>query len=149
MAQRGIGGTVIVNVECPPSADVVLSDLARVSTNLSVPFERGSLLRLFDESEPGHDGAVLITLFDEKTFTLKPLIHSKQLSLPNFTGTLGERGLRHHSAVCLSQLTSAPIFVVSKDHRSISLFRHREAHLNLTDDQVSCWSNETLEQVVL
>ncbi|KAH7718438.1 hypothetical protein AAVH_14120 [Aphelenchoides avenae] len=143
MARRRIGGTVILNVECPPSDDVVLTDISRSAADLRVPFTRGILPRLFREKigprrpNPGHDGALLITLLDEHTFTWRPMIHSNQLALPTFSGDLGDRGLRHHSALCLSQLTSAIIFVVSKDHRSISVYRHGQAHLDLNADQVS------------
>lgn len=136
MAELGIGGTIVLNVECPPSDDVVLTALAASAANLFVPFTSGILIRLFDESAPGHDGAVIITLFDEHTFVFKPMVHSKQVSLPTFSGNLGERGLRHYSASCLTQLTSALVFVASKDHRSISAFRHGQQYLNLNDDQV-------------
>ncbi|KAH7710097.1 hypothetical protein AAVH_22618 [Aphelenchoides avenae] len=143
MARRRIGGTVILNFECPPSNDVVLTDLASAAAHLRVPFKCGILVRLCREKNvlrrpnPGHDGALLITLFDEDTFTWKPMINSNQLALPTFSGDLGDRGLRHHSALCLSQLTSSIIFVVSKDHRSISVYQHGQAHLDLNADQVT------------
>lgn len=78
MARMRRGGTVVFNLECPPSEDVVLSFISRDSSRLDLPYQREILLRLFDTSRQGHDGAVFIHLYDEHTLECAPKIHSRQ-----------------------------------------------------------------------
>ncbi|KAH7706816.1 hypothetical protein AAVH_25963, partial [Aphelenchoides avenae] len=67
MASEHVGGTVIFNFKRRPWEDLVLADISRRSRRLMEPFpyEFGILWKLFDTRRNGHDGAVIITVFDE------------------------------------------------------------------------------------
>lgn len=77
MARMRRGGTIVFNLERPPSEDVVLSFISRDSCRLDIPYQHGILLRLFDTSRQGHDGAVFIHLYDEHTLECAPKVHSR------------------------------------------------------------------------
>lgn len=137
MAATKTGGTIILNGECPPWDDVVLDFVSSSSFRLDIPLTDGILRHLFDTSRPGHDGAVLINLFNERTWKFEPKIYSKQNTLPTFPESVHGRGLRHLSAKCLSDVTNALVIVVSEERRTISIFRHGKRHLDLNDTQVT------------
>ncbi|KAH7694509.1 hypothetical protein AAVH_38442, partial [Aphelenchoides avenae] len=124
MAQKKVGGTIVINIECPPSDDLVLGFISQYSCLLNEPYRSGILLRLFDKNRAGHDGAVIITVFSNRTWQCDPRVHSSQNTLPTTPEPLNGRGLSHLSAECVSKLSSALVTVVSEERCTISMSRY-------------------------
>lgn len=123
------------------ASDPVLSDIAQHSNVLNYAFSEGSLFDIFDTSKRGHDGAAIITLFDEGTGEFSPRIHSTGNMLPadssHSAAALADRGLRHHSAFLMSQLTNSTIVTISEERGSISVF-HRGTVQSFESGSVEC-----------
>ncbi|KAH7714812.1 hypothetical protein AAVH_17820 [Aphelenchoides avenae] len=145
MAQLKRGGTVVVNHWIPPSYDEMLRRHTPSTRILNVPYEYGALSRIFDTSRQGHDGAVIIDLFDEISEEFQPTVRCCGYTFP-----INERpawdvkptnaangGTRRTSALRMSHYTNCSIFVVSEDEGgSISHFRMGERQRELTSNDI-------------
>ncbi|KAH7695573.1 hypothetical protein AAVH_37365, partial [Aphelenchoides avenae] len=75
----------------------------------------------------GHDGALLMHLFDQRTGEFSPLVHSRQNTIPVDPKTVPQwlkeqHGLRHQSGYCMSMLTDAIVLVVSEEYGRLCIF---------------------------
>ncbi len=75
------------------------------------------LMSIFDESTPGHDGAVIIEDNKLKRFGV-------HLPLAENLKRLGKSGLRHRAAIGLSERSDALVVVVSGESGKIDIARH-------------------------
>lgn len=138
MASEHVGGTVIFNFKRRPWEDLVLADISRRSRRLMEPFpyEFGILWKLFDTRRNGHDGAVIITVFDELGERFVPMMNSTQNLLPTDSdcriAELEEKGVRHLSALRTSELTDALIVVISEESGQMSCIRRKSAECGVT-----------------
>ncbi|KAH7713079.1 hypothetical protein AAVH_19561 [Aphelenchoides avenae] len=137
MAKRNVGGTIVINIEYPPSDDLVLSLISKYSRLHDEPYHSGILLRLFDKNKEGHDGAVIVTVFNNATWRCAPRVHSSRNTLPTTPEPLNGRGLRHLSAECISKLSSALVIVVSEERGTISISRRGQTLRDVNVEDVS------------
>lgn len=157
MASARRGGTVIFNIRCRPSDELLLREIEENATHVDEPFTTGRLLDIFDTSKAGHDGAVILRLFNY--FGLfAPTISSLANILPTGHAVgvpqLLNRGLRHNSALAMSLLTNSPIVVVSEQTGEITHVRAGQATVNiegslLTSEMEGAVRNEVLLHVSL
>lgn len=84
----------------------------------------------------GHDGALLLHIFDGMTCEFAPLLHSIQNTTPvdiyEIPQPLKEsRGTRHQSSAVFSKLTNALVVTVSEERGTISTFHRGEYKLDI------------------
>lgn len=91
--------------------------------------------RIFDTNLQGHDGAVIIDLFNEVSEEFQPTVRCSGFTFPisempvwNVNATVaGIGGMRRSSALRMSHYTNCTIFVVSEDEGGcVSHFRMGE-----------------------
>lgn len=91
------------------------------------------LLSLFDESTPGHDGAIVIDGDKVKKFSVHLPLAENMEAVKKF-------GTRHRAALGLSEACDALTLVISEERGTISLGRNKQLK--------ALKSNEDLEQVL-
>lgn len=82
MAEKRRGGTIIFAMKRRFSDDAVLIDVAKYSTFMGTPLTKGGLFELFDPQARNHDGAVILSLFCQRTREVSPTIWSAANKLP-------------------------------------------------------------------
>lgn len=147
LSEQNVGATIILDVKRRSFEDTVLNEIimdaeglgffGRTSLIASIikdegksvvrsvrsgdarVFQKGILGNIYDTKSPGHDGAVVISVFKDG----KVCVHlpATQCWLP-IDGRRKDRkeGTRHGSAKTLSLLTRAPIFVISEERGTVS-----------------------------
>lgn len=135
MKRRSRGGTIIFNVKKRPCEDAVIADLVATSSGTYYLHTTG-LAELFDTRRKGHDGAIIISLFSLGS-CFSPSISATQCWLPIDVQLAGVKGgTRHRSAATFSQITDAPIVVVSEEQGVASFVR--DGHIIYDVRQEDC-----------
>ena len=111
MAKRRIGAIIVLSGEYP--LDDVVEGGFPLDGRVSIPL----LLSIFDDSTPGHDGAVLIENKRLSKFGLHlPLAE-------NFKG-FATQGTRHRAAVGITERSDSLAIVVSEERGTVSVARN-------------------------
>lgn len=135
MVAAHVGGTIVF--PAPASLIQFSNDIAAPQRDKDEEVTQESLLRIFAPHEDGHDGAVVVDLFDHST----PWICSSGHQLPNGAGKsaviVEGRGLRHSSAAYTSRLTNALIVVVSEQRGTCSVFHIGVHYMDLSAKKLS------------
>jgi len=113
MARRKMGAIIVFSGREP--AERYLEGGFILNGAVSEPL----ILSIFDESSPGHDGA----LFIEGNRIKKFAVH---LPLAEQFSIVKEFGLRHRAALGLSERTDALVIVVSQEKAAVHIFRNGE-----------------------
>ncbi|KAH7715029.1 TK/KIN6 protein kinase, partial [Aphelenchoides avenae] len=96
LSEKNVGATVILDVKRRSFEDTILKEVIMDAEGDVPVFRKGTLASIYDTKSPGHDGAVVISLFKDNKAC--PLIAATQCCL----------------------LTPAPIFVISEERGTIS-----------------------------
>ena len=97
------------------------------------------IISIFDDTSPGHDGAILIEESRISRFGVRlPISASSRLS--NAYGT------RHHAAMGLSEQTDSLVFVVSEERGQVSAFYEAKMQILTTKQEVIDLINEHFQQ---
>lgn len=134
LARKNIGGTVIFNFKRRCLEDSFLTELGATAMHRLLGISRGQLQRLFDTRKRGHDGAIVICIFDH-CGRFYPHISMTQCWLPvDFQARNISGGTRHRSAVGASLVTDAPIVVSSEERGEITFIRRGSANSDVDSD---------------
>ena len=111
LAARKWGGLIVIPGKQSLKGHIKGGTKADASLSLSL------LLSIFDDSSPGHDGAVLVEKGKISRFGVHlPLSSSNKLD-ENY-------GTRHHAAMGLSENSDALILLVSEERGTVSYFKN-------------------------
>ncbi|MGI6655760.1 MAG: diadenylate cyclase [Desulfobulbus sp.] len=88
------------------------------------------ILSIFDDSSPGHDGAIIIQGNKIIRFGVRlPMSQSTRLS--------EEYGTRHHAAMGLAEQTDALVLVVSEERGRVSIFHDGAMHPAFSSEEIT------------
>jgi uncharacterized protein (TIGR00159 family) len=102
---------------------------AETGESLDAVISKGLLLSIFSKTSPLHDGAVIISRGRIKAARCILPVSENQDLPPNF-------GLRHRSALGLSEMTDAVILVISEETGQISIAHDGMLEHNLSENDL-------------
>lgn len=133
MAKRGIGGIIVFpgreSIERYLEGGLPLNGI--VSEEL--------ILSIFDDTSPGHDGALIIEGNRVKKFAVHLPLADKIEKVKKF-------GLRHRAALGLSERTNAFVIVVSEERHMVTVARNGEFFSIIDKDDLKKRLAEFLEE---
>jgi len=137
MAQKKIGALLILPGELP--LEGVVEGGFNLDGRVSLPL----LLSIFDESSPGHDGAVIIDNNRVKKFSV-------HLPLAENYSAFHRTGTRHRAGVGVTEKSDALAIIVSQERGEISVAEHGQlekiAKPHLLEERISQFVNKAQEQ---
>ncbi|MDD5318686.1 MAG: diadenylate cyclase [Candidatus Pacebacteria bacterium] len=110
MAKRRLGSIIVLSGEYP------LDDIVEGGFPLDGKVSEPLLLSIFEDSTPGHDGAVLIENSRIKTFGLVLPLAEDYRDFSRF-------GTRHRAAIGITERTDCLALVVSEERGTVSIAR--------------------------
>jgi diadenylate cyclase len=120
MAKKRVGGIIVLSGEYP--LDDVIEGGFSLDGKISAPL----IMSVFDDSTPGHDGAILI----ENRRISKFGVHLPLAE--NFKG-FSDMGTRHRAACGITEHTDALALVVSEERGTVSIAQ--EGHIQTIKDK--------------
>ena len=102
---------------------------AETGESLDAIISKGLLMSIFSKTSPLHDGAVIISRGRVKAARCILPVSENQDLPPNF-------GLRHRSALGLSEMTDAVILVISEETGQISIAHDGMLEHNLSENDL-------------
>lgn len=142
MGHEKIGGTIIVDCQRGPSGDSILRAIANShrSETLDYPYDEGLLCSIFDKDCSLHDGAIILSLFDEAG-ELAPVVRSARCQLPGLMASMSlptsdNWGTRHSSAYALSKSTDALVIVVSEQTGRITFLQRGAVEKSMPQSEI-------------
>lgn len=123
MAQSKIGASIVIKGSNP------LLDIEKSGERLDAHLTKRLLVSIFNKNSPLHDGAVLIEK-NRITSVRCILPISESVTLPP------EFGLRHRSAMGLTEISDALVIVVSEERGTISVIHQNKVMTNLDENEL-------------
>ena len=123
LSQSHCGGLVVF------ARSTELKFYAETGESLDAVISKGLLLSIFSKTSPLHDGAVIISRGRVKAARCILPVSENQDLPPNF-------GLRHRSALGLSEMTDAVILVISEETGQISIAHDGMLEHNLSENDL-------------
>ncbi len=127
MAKKRVGGIIVLSGEYP------LDDIIEGGFSLDGKISAPLIISIFDDSTPGHDGAILI----ENRRIAKFGVHLPLAE--NFKG-FSDMGTRHRAACGITEHTDALALVVSEERGTVSIAQN--GHIKTIKDK------EELEEIL-
>lgn len=123
MAKSRIGALIVF------ATNMDMESLQSSGVKINADISRSLLISIFSKDSPLHDGAVILK--DGKILTASSILPvSEAQNLPQSTG------LRHRSAVGVTENTSVTAFVVSEERGTISYAREGQLHMHLSEEEL-------------
>ncbi|MBQ8521084.1 MAG: diadenylate cyclase CdaA [Bacteroides sp.] len=123
MSKGKVGALIVIERNMP------LNDIIRTGETLNATISQRLIENIFFKNSPLHDGAMIIRHNRiEAAGCILPVSHD--LSIPK------ELGLRHRSALGVSQETDALAIIVSEETGGISVAHKGQFHLRLTAEEL-------------
>lgn len=123
MAQSKIGASIVIKGSNP------LLDIEKSGERLDAHLTKRLLVSIFNKNSPLHDGAVLIE--GNKITSVRCILPiSESITLPP------EFGLRHRSAIGLTEISDALVIVVSEERGTISVVHLNKIMTNLDENEL-------------
>ena len=123
LSQSHSGGLVVF------ARSTELKFYAETGESLDAIISKGLLMSIFSKTSPLHDGAVIISRGRVKAARCILPVSENQDLPPNF-------GLRHRSALGLSEMTDAVILVISEETGQISIAHDGMLEHNLSENDL-------------
>lgn len=131
MSKNKVGGLIIVE------KNMSLNDIAKSGELIDATISTQLILNIFFKNSPLHDGAMIISHNRiEAAGCILPVSHD--LNIPK------ELGLRHRSALGITQQSDAIAVVVSEETGAISIARRGELQLRVSNDELESQLAEIL-----
>lgn len=123
MSKSKVGALIVIEKNMP------LNDIIRTGETLNATISQRLIENIFFKNSPLHDGAMIISHKRiEAAGCILPVSHD--LNIPK------ELGLRHRSALGISQETDALAIIVSEETGGISVAHRGQFHLRLTAEEL-------------
>ena len=123
MSRRRVGALIVI--ENRTRLNDVIATGTRVDGVLSQPL----LENIFEPNTPLHDGAVIVR--GERIMSAACLLH-----LSDTTGVGRDLGTRHRAGLGMSEISDAPVFIVSEETGIISMARGGELVRHLDENSL-------------